>query len=135
MSAPVENSNILVSGNPPVESNSNANPFLGNIKQEGSDSSKNLDIESGNGDQNFEVNQLLRMGFISKVYVILSMQLIFTTIMCTMVTLIPSVRRFFQQNIWPLIVNLVLSVILISLQKRSSKKSPLLFYSWCLDFL
>ena len=62
--------------------------------------------------QSNDIGLLLRLGFIRKVYGILSFQLILTVIMCGL-TFINPVRKFYQSNITIFWICLVLSIFII----------------------
>ena len=63
------------------------------------------------GDYN-KINLAIRLGFIRKVYSILSFQLLLSTIMCGLSMSSTSFLKFQNDNFWLLIVSLVITIIL-----------------------
>jgi len=69
------------------------------------------DVEMGyDYEKTYNVN--LRLGFIRKVYGILSIQLLITTFLCSL-TFIDAVKVFFQTNVWLFWTCLILSIVVI----------------------
>ena len=68
----------------------------------------------------------MRIGFIRKVYGILSIQLLLTVLMCAL-TFFQDMKLFFQHNLWlfytTLVVGLILGMVLICI-RSISRKSP-----------
>jgi len=94
--------------------NVNHNDQNYNKNDEPNKSNNNLDIERGNDLESNEmfVKSAMRIGFIRKVYGILSMQLILTVLMASL-TFIHSVRQFCLTNFWIFIVAIVLNILII----------------------
>jgi FtsH-binding integral membrane protein len=100
---------------------------------DGQKADSNLDIKDPDQEKKFE--NLMRLGFIRKVYGILTLQLFITVALCSL-TFINDVRMFIQQNTALFWVSVILSLILIIpllCFKNVAKKVPLnyiLLISW-----
>lgn len=84
------------------------------------------------GPENFTFsNKDVRLNFIRKVYLILSCQLIFTTIFVTIVYNSPALSIFITESVWLMIIFLILyitTVILISCVDYAARTVPLNYF-------
>jgi len=120
--------------------NQDYNTYASNIKSnEAEVQIKNIDIESGQEANNSfngnEIEKMIRIGFIKKVYVILSAQLIITCLMIA-VTFNNTSALFFQKSIgvfWTCVaLSLMIGIFLICFKKfaRSVPTNYLLLTLW-----
>lgn len=114
-------------GNPNFNSYPSQNNLTNTVNQEPLYQGKNNeDLESGNRHIHQEITSMVRLGFIKKVYGILSAQLLLTTIFVAL-TFNDSWSKFFQQNIgvfWACIAISLISAIVLICFKSVARSVP-----------
>lgn len=105
------------------DANNNNNPNL--------QSSLNKDFENSSSN-NFDeqVNKMMRIGFIRKVYGVLTCQLLFTALLSS-IGFITSVQDYYSKNTWLLWTSLALSLVVIiplACCRKVARKVPLNYF-------
>ncbi|VDK72150.1 unnamed protein product [Litomosoides sigmodontis] len=75
----------------------------------------------------------IKLGFLRKVFGILSLQLLITAVLCTTLYITPEVRLFLQQQLWIVLASLVGSFVLLFsmfIHARSVPLNYILLISW-----
>jgi protein lifeguard len=86
------------------------------------------DIESGQDDYKMNTEREMRLGFIRKVYGILSMQLLLTTLMCAISMAVPEIAKFqihHQPLMWGALILSIVIMLVICCVPGVSRQVPL----------
>jgi FtsH-binding integral membrane protein len=89
------------------------------------------DIESGHDDYKMNTEREMRLGFIRKVYGILSMQLLLTTFMCVISMSVPEVAKFQLHNqpvMWGALILSIIIMLVICCVPGVSRQVPVNYF-------